>query len=176
MAPGARTTNEEGGNELHGCRRIHHRMAQTLEASLQEVAMSLQSESSHFQLCRVLLHGLMNSLLETTHKLKYMLICLAPRESQSELILILLDDGSLGKIKQPVMKESASEAGLMQGMQTPAFGGSEWPLAKVIAEGIQSPDGDGLSAPFKVPSNPKMFCFSLHYLPHLPHARHPRRC
>ena len=84
-------------------------MAQTLEASLWDVAVSLQSELSHFQLCLVLLHGLMNSLIEMTYKLKHVLIRLAPRENQSELILILMDDRSLGKIKQPVMKESASE-------------------------------------------------------------------
>lgn len=50
-----------------------------------------------------------------------------------------------------------------------------WPLAKVIAGGIQSLDGGELAAPFKVPPTPKMPCFFQH-LQHLPDAQDPRRC
>lgn len=160
------------------------------EAFQRGAALSVQSELSAFQLCIVLLHFLLKRLIEMTYKLKHLPTCLAPRENQSELILILMEDRSLGKIKRPVTKAFRRDAGqqgaglrsrgpkasrLMQRVHIPTSGGSERPLAKVTAGGIQSLDGGGLAAPLKVPPNPQMLCFFFQHLQYLPDAQHPRR-
>lgn len=94
MAPRARTTKEEGGNKpwLPG---QPPPPGSDAKASQRGVAVSLPSELSDFQLCLVLLHVPMKSLIEMTYKLKHLPTCLAPREDQSELILILMEERSL---------------------------------------------------------------------------------
>lgn len=85
---------EEGGNKPRLPGQTPPPASDT-KASQRGVAVSLPSELSDFQLCLVLLHVPLKSLIEMTYKLKHLPTCLALRKDQSELILIIMEERSL---------------------------------------------------------------------------------
>lgn len=87
--------HKEGGWKQAMAARAATTTGSDAKISQRGMAGPLPSELSGVQLCLVLLRVPMKSLIEMTYQLKHMPTRLAPREDQSERVLILMEERSL---------------------------------------------------------------------------------